>query len=426
VTVPLLLLLLQGFVLFGAMLAAFSARRVFGLAPLFLVLGLSEGLKYFVATSINIEAPVVGAVNLGSAVYFTATLVITLVVFLREGAAAVRPIAWGVMFLSLVAAGLTWLLFEAAAHSSNGQLILSVTLQHSLSGLLVGSTLLFVDIMLVLLGYNTLRKHQCSIGVALATSLFCVVCFDTWAYDMVARTSEFSLAEVLNGIAAKTLFAAFYTAMTIVYLKVFERSTPLDLTAHGDSLDLFSVLTYQEHVNRLQRELNEDALTGAFNRRFLESWLPEQLELNKRRGLCTALLMLDIDHFKSVNDQYGHQVGDVALSHVVNRARSQLRRGDTICRYGGEEFIVVLSSSNWPEALHIAEKIRAELIGAPLFVPGVNAPLVLSVSIGIALSPQDGESVRELLRNADKRLYLAKSNGRNRVEGLRPKLVSAA
>lgn len=88
------LLFMQGLVLFSALLGAFSARRIFGLAPLFLVLGLAEGFKYFVATRVNVDVALLGSVNVGSAVYFTASLAIILVVFLREGVAAVQPIAW--------------------------------------------------------------------------------------------------------------------------------------------------------------------------------------------------------------------------------------------------------------------------------------------------------------------------------------------
>jgi diguanylate cyclase (GGDEF)-like protein len=420
----LFLLLLQGLVLFGALLGAFSARRIFGLAPLFLVLGLAEGLKYSVAIRINVDVAILGGVNLGSAVYFTASLAIILVVYLREGVAAVRPMAWSLVFLSFVAAALTLLFFESAMQVESNA-VTRTAFRHSMLALAVGSALLFVDIIALLMIFNKLRSRRINLGFALVFTMLLVVSFDTLAYDAIVRFTDLNGWAVLSGIASKSAFVALYAAMTLLYLRLFERNSRFDFEKQDKSIDLFSLLTYQDQVNRLEQQLNEDALTGAFNRRFLDSWLPEQLALNKRRALSTTLLMLDMDHFKSVNDQYGHLVGDVALKHAVSRARSQLRRGDTLCRYGGEEFAIVLSSSNWTEALHVAERIRSEIAQSPLFLQDSGLPLALSVSIGVAMSPDDGDSALSLIRAADKRLYQAKRGGRNRVEGAQVVLAEA-
>ncbi len=411
------LLLLQGVVLFGALLGAFSARRVLGLAPLFLVLGLAEGLKHFIATSISFEVAVLGSVNLGSAVYFTASLAIVLLVYLREGVAAVRPIALGLMFLSLLQAVLTLLFLESAPHIENNLAAARFDTNQSLLVILVGSALLFADIIALLMIFNNLRTKRFNLGFALMLAMLIVVSADTLIYDAIVRRAIFDGWAVLSGIAAKSAFITLYAAMTLLYLRLFERNDQHDITNQSRDIDLFSLLTYQDQVSRLEQQLNIDALTGAFSRRFLDAWLPEQLELNKRRALSTALMVMDLDHFKAVNDQHGHLCGDAALSHVVNRARSQLQRGDTICRYGGEEFVIVLSSSNLSEALQAAERIRNEIARSPLFLPESNLPLVLSVSIGVAISPEDSESAQGLIRVADKRLYSAKRNGRNRVEG---------
>lgn len=330
------------------------------------------------------------------------------------------------MFLSMVSALLTLLIFESSVPVAATADAARLATEHSLTAQLVGSVLLFVDIIVLLLVFNALRAKRVNLGFALIFSMLLVVSLDTVAYDAIVRTTHFGGRAVLSGIAAKSVFVGMYAVLTLIYLWLFERNSPLDLSSLGGSVDLFSLLTYQDKLGRLEQQLNEDALTGAFNRRFLDSWLPEQLALDQRRGLLTALLILDLDNFKAVNDQHGHLVGDVALMHAVDRTRSQLRRGDTLCRYGGEEFVVVLNSSNWPEALQVAERIRAELSASPLFLPGSNLQLTLTVSIGVALSPDDAHSARDLIRAADGRLFTAKRSGRNRVEGVRPKLVVAS
>jgi len=157
-----------------------------------------------------------------------------------------------------------------------------------------------------------------------------------------------------------------------------------------------------------------DPLTGACNRRTF-MLLAEKTLAHARRGrLPTALLMLDIDHFKQVNDRYGHLVGDEALQHFVATIRSCLREGDVLMRYGGEEFCVLLPAATADGAHLLAERIRQTISLIPFAARDV--PIRLTASIGIAATEQGNQqTIEALLDAADHALYLAKQSGRDRV-----------
>jgi diguanylate cyclase (GGDEF)-like protein len=169
---------------------------------------------------------------------------------------------------------------------------------------------------------------------------------------------------------------------------------------------------------RLQQSLREqsirDPLTGLFNRRYLEASLPRELARAERRKSQLALLMLDLDHFKRYNDRHGHDAGDALLAQF-GAALTQLCRGEDIpCRYGGEEFTVVLVDIDTSHARERAEAIRAATSQLELRHRGQRLPAP-SVSIGLALYPSDGGTPEELKRVADQALYRAKREGRDRV-----------
>jgi diguanylate cyclase (GGDEF)-like protein len=152
-----------------------------------------------------------------------------------------------------------------------------------------------------------------------------------------------------------------------------------------------------------------DALTGLPNRRSLDQALAAQLAMAQREGRPFSVLMLDLDHFKAVNDTHGHGVGDAVLRAFAQRIQGQLRRSDVCFRYGGEEFVVVLAGTASEVALDTAERLRLAVAGAPL-VPGV----AVTVSVGSA-SWHEGEDAAALLARADTALYAAKRAGRDRV-----------
>ena len=169
---------------------------------------------------------------------------------------------------------------------------------------------------------------------------------------------------------------------------------------------------------RLQQQLRHqslrDPLTGLYNRRYLEESLAREIDRARRKQQSIGLLMLDVDHFKRFNDIYGHSAGDSVLSCVGSFLLSNVRQYDIPCRYGGEEFVIVMPDAKVEDAVVRAEKIRQ---GIKALEPKQNQKKLepISVSIGVSHFPDDSTDVKGLLQTADKALYQAKKQGRDRV-----------
>ena len=163
----------------------------------------------------------------------------------------------------------------------------------------------------------------------------------------------------------------------------------------------------------LERLSHHDGLTGLLNRRALEENLAAQLQRSRRNGECFCVLMLDVDHFKRINDRFGHAVGDAALQHLAALLLGLLRKVDRLARFGGEEFLVLLPGLVLSDALPVGERLRALIAGAPL--QHADAAISMSVSIGVAEWGGVLEDTSRLLVRADAALYQAKHQGRNQV-----------
>jgi diguanylate cyclase (GGDEF)-like protein len=168
-------------------------------------------------------------------------------------------------------------------------------------------------------------------------------------------------------------------------------------------------------IAMVQRQASIDDLTGLYNHRFLVDYLGQQLALAERLNTPLAVLVLDLDHFKRVNDTHGHPVGDVVLTAFAHTLTSSIRRADLAARYGGEEFIVVMSNTAAPDARRVAEKIRAAVEALVVPVDSGGQAVTLTVSVGGAAYPDDTTTAQQLLATADAALYDAKHGGRNRV-----------
>jgi len=157
-----------------------------------------------------------------------------------------------------------------------------------------------------------------------------------------------------------------------------------------------------------------DALTGLYNRRYLETQLNHLFEHSVNRGKPLAVLTLDVDYFKPVNDTHGHDVGDRVLQELSARIKANIRNVDMACRTGGEEFVVVLPATDLEVALKVAERMRKSVAGKP-FHAGAVAPLNITISVGVAALEGISDKVEDILKRADQALYRAKREGRNRV-----------
>ncbi len=158
-----------------------------------------------------------------------------------------------------------------------------------------------------------------------------------------------------------------------------------------------------------------DSLTGLFNRRYMEGHLATLVNHAAHRGKSIAVLMLDIDYFKAVNDTYGHDVGDVVLKEFSDRLKANIRGVDMACRQGGEEFILVMPDTDLAMAFMIAERLRQAVAKEPFAVKTKSGPLDITVSVGVAALEHGDDTPEIILKRADQALYQAKREGRNRV-----------
>jgi len=164
---------------------------------------------------------------------------------------------------------------------------------------------------------------------------------------------------------------------------------------------------------QLRVEATHDALTGLLNRAAFFDSFNKEISRARRYRTSIALVMADLDHFKAVNDRYGHPTGDLVLRETARRLRASLRAFDVIGRYGGEEFVVAAPDCSMNDALALAERFRTSICARPIEAPG--GPVSLTMSVGVAATADMNEADR-LVRVADEALYRAKYGGRNKVE----------
>jgi len=170
---------------------------------------------------------------------------------------------------------------------------------------------------------------------------------------------------------------------------------------------------------RLLESLNNmasiDTLTKAYNRRYLDKYLEEQIKISKENNLHLSVIMIDIDFFKRFNDTYGHDAGDYVLMYFADTLKFNVREDDVVSRYGGEEFIVVLPRTDRRGAYRVAEKLRKKVEEMSLTAINNDNPPKITCSLGISVYPLHGNNIDKLIQSADKALYKAKNSGRNRT-----------
>ncbi|HEV7292151.1 MAG TPA: PleD family two-component system response regulator [Devosia sp.] len=170
----------------------------------------------------------------------------------------------------------------------------------------------------------------------------------------------------------------------------------------------------RQSVNNTMALAVTDDMTGLYNRRYLDRHLSVMLEKAQSQDRDMALMILDIDHFKAVNDTYGHDAGDAALKEFAARLKRNIRGVDLACRFGGEEFVVLMPDTDHQQAEAVAERVR-NAIAERSFEVGAGRPLSLTVSAGVALNETESDTPETLIKRADLALYRAKREGRNRV-----------
>jgi diguanylate cyclase (GGDEF)-like protein len=223
-------------------------------------------------------------------------------------------------------------------------------------------------------------------------------------------------------VLLKTRWAVFLGVLSgllvaPVVLTQYDRTT---VAAIGISMGLtwlvsaWLVFAMTAQSRRLRDMAITDSLTGAFNRRYLELQAVKAVEDWERYQRPVSLLLLDMDHFKRVNDKFGHAVGDAALQSLVNLIQQRIRKVDTLCRFGGEEFMLLLSATTAPKARYVAEELRQAVEREKILPEGS-----MTVSVGVCDVTQV-QDMEHWFKLADAALYQAKRNGRNRVEVATP------
>ncbi len=246
-------------------------------------------------------------------------------------------------------------------------------------------------------GEVNLRDQSLLLSIR-SQGLHLVGCFPLWARQRTQGVmTVFSRTRLIpSGSQTRQLkSASSLIALGIENIEMFRRS--------------------EEDRQELKQLAITDDLTGLYNRRFLDEYLRIQIAMARRKHNPIGFLVIDIDHFKRVNDTYGHEAGDLVLMRIGERLRHVTRASDLPVRFGGEEFLVVMPDTGADGACAFAERVRAELSDQPIedLIPA--ASLGLTVSIGVSVYPQHGESVSQVLRAADEALYRSKKQGRDRV-----------
>jgi diguanylate cyclase (GGDEF)-like protein len=224
----------------------------------------------------------------------------------------------------------------------------------------------------------------------------------------LARTlsqTEDGIPLVLVGAKASTLNRR-QTALSVGAFDYIQLPAEIDLLV----LRVRQIIALRQTMDRLRSEADLDHLTGLANRRRFRVALDREVERWRRYGVPCALLQLDIDHMKEVNDRFGHPVGDAVIRHVANTLSAVSRGNDTAARLGGEEFALLLANLGEEKATAAAERLRVLL--AEQSISGVGN---ISVSIGVAACPAHATSERALYAASDWALYVAKNEGRNRI-----------
>jgi len=204
-----------------------------------------------------------------------------------------------------------------------------------------------------------------------------------------------------------------------------ENKKPQCPVGKADCEHIDSLVALREEVATLADLVSTDPMTRLFNYRHFSQALEQELERTHRTGQPTALIMLDLDHFKQVNDTWGHEVGNRVLRHVAGLTVTTLRKIDIPCRYGGEEFALILPGTPLPRAVNAAQRLLAAIKETPVTL--ADKPLVVTASMGVSIYQRNSQfSAESFVKQVDELLYAAKTQGRNRVvhpdlESVKPK-----
>jgi diguanylate cyclase (GGDEF)-like protein len=409
-----LLLIADALIYFAVLAALFRARQRIGIGAFFCALGVMHFLETYLASILYVPLPFGIVASPGSAVLFTGKLMLLLLVYIREDAVVVRQPIYGLLIGNLLLLTLAALMRQHGAAALAADHLADFGFLDEMGALMIwGTLILFADCIMMILIYERARAwlgDRVQLRLALTGAL--VLSFDQLAFYAGLRfLTGAPLSVLFGGWAAKMVAVAIYSGLGTVYLRWVELPRRRKTRAPR-IVDVFDLLTYRERYEDLVARSGRDALTGALDRGRLEFHGRKSVEEAALAGRPICLLIIDIDHFKSFNDRFGHAAGDVVLLRIARIVMATVSSDNSVFRYGGEEFVVIADNLPRAAALALGERIRRDIASHM----DADGPLV-TVSIGLAACADDASDYDGLFECADRRLYLAKSAGRNCVVG---------
>jgi diguanylate cyclase (GGDEF)-like protein len=411
-----LLMAAEAVVYFAVLAGLFRARRRLGIGAFFCALGVMHFLETYLASVLYVPLPFGIVASPGSTVLFSGKLMLLLLVYIREDAVVVRQPIYGLLIGNLLLLALGALMRFHGAGAGGAEHQSDFGFLNEMGALMVwGTLILFADCIMMILLYERLRAltgGRLLLRLSLTGAI--ILSFDQAAFFAgLHYLTGAPLSVLFGGWASKMAAVAIYACLGTAYLRYLELPRRRDNRVRRLT-DVFDLLTYRERYEDLVARSGRDALTGALDRGRLEHLGRKRIEDAAFAGQPASLLIVDIDHFKSFNDRFGHAAGDVVLLRIARIVMATVGADDTVFRYGGEEFVVIAPGLTRTAALVLGERIRRDV--ASHMDAEARAPLV-TVSIGLATCADDASDYDGLFECADRRLYLAKSAGRNCVVG---------
>ncbi|MEI2383647.1 GGDEF domain-containing protein [Breoghania sp. JC706] len=409
-----LLLLGEALLYFVVMAGLLYGRRRFGIGLFVCAIGVMHFLETYLASVFYIQLPF-GQLSPGSTVLFSGKLMMILMLYIKEDAVVVRQPIYGLLIGNFLIVGLVMILRNHDIAPIAPGRVPDMRFVDEMGWLMVwGTVLLFIDSIAIILLYERLGAWLKRVPfLRLFACGATVLTFDQAGFFTALHFySGAPYAAMIGGWMAKVCAAFVFSALIVGYLRFVERERPAaEHPTQGRQVsDIFYTLTYRERYEDLLQQTGRDALTGVFNRRKLELLAFDSFQREVSAAEPLSLLAIDIDRFKSVNDRFGHKVGDDVLKALAKILARTLRPDDQLFRYGGEEFVVLSPNLGPAAAALLGERLReaveshsaSDLHGS-------------TISVGVATAPVEATSYDALFACADARLYAAKHEGRNRV-----------
>lgn len=410
-------MLLNGFLLFaeavlyfGAMVTLFRFRRRIGLGVFVCALGVMHFLETYLASAFYVALPF-GMVSPGSAVMFSGKLVMLLLLYMKEDAATVRQPIYGLLLGNGLLIGLVLILrLHAISPLPDGR-VPDIGFIDEMGWLMVwGTSLLFVDAILIILLYEKLGAYLRHMPFArILASVACVLTFDQVGFFTALHfVAGAPISVFFGGWFAKMAAALVYSGMLVAYLRWVEDH---EIALPRGLSDIFDTLTYRERYEALVKHVGRDGLTGLLHRGSFDADGEAAVAASIRTAKPLSLLIVDVDHFKSINDRFGHAEGDKVLKSVASVLIETVGNANQVFRIGGEEFAILCPQP------HALARLLGEAIRNAVKTSAHTSRFNITISAGVSTVSETTRCLADIFALADQRLYKAKSSGRDRVIG---------